>query len=59
MDRRLSAGDAAPDCARPWIVEMVDWVLAVEPLMMGGRIECFLLGRPAAGRGRPAISVRY
>lgn len=52
-DRRLSAGDTAPDCVLACIEEALDWVLVVEGLTIGGRIECFLLGRP--GRGRPAI----
>ncbi len=56
IDRMLSAGEAAPDCVLGCIKEALDWVLAVEGLTMGGRIECFLLGKPAAGRARPAIT---
>ena len=51
----LSAGEIVPECVLGWIEEALDCVLAVEGLTLGGRIECFLLGKPAAGRGRPAI----
>jgi len=50
---RLSAGDAAPD--RPWVLCALDWVLDGGGLAIGGRMEYFLLGKRAAGRGRPAI----
>lgn len=55
MDRILSAGETAPDCGLGCIEETLDCVLAVEGLTLGGRIECFLVGTPAAGRGKPAI----
>lgn len=55
IDIILSAGDAAPDCDLPCEVEMFDCVLAVDGRALGGRIECFLVGKPAAGRGKPAI----
>lgn len=40
---------------RPCIETALDCVLAVEGFALGGRIECFLVGKPAVGRGRPAI----
>lgn len=55
IDMMLSAGDAAPDCDLPCDAEIFDCVLAVDGRMLGGRIECFLVGKPAPGRGRPAI----
>lgn len=57
IERILSAGEAAPDCVLGCIEEALDWVLAIEGRTIGGRIECFLPGKPAAGRGRPAIAI--
>lgn len=54
-DRILLAGEAAPDCVLPCVGGALDCVLAVEGLELGGRIKCFLVCKPAAGRGRPAI----
>ena len=54
IDMILSAGEAAPDCVLP-CAGAFECVLAVEGLELGGRIECFLVAKPAAGRGRPAI----
>ena len=54
IDMMLSAGEAAPDCVLP-CAGALECVLAVEGLELGGRIECFLVAKPAVDRGRPAI----
>ena len=54
IDAILSAGEAAPDCVLP-CAGALECVLAVEGLELGGRIECFLVAKPAVGRGRLAI----
>lgn len=53
----LSAGDIVPDCVRALRMGALDWVRAVEGLEFGGRIECFLRGTLATGRGKPAIAM--
>jgi hypothetical protein len=55
IDRTLSAGEAAPDYVLPCKGGALDWVLALDALGSGGRMEFFLVCNPAAGRGRPAI----
>ena len=54
-ERTLSAGETVPDCVRDSDVGALGWLLAVEGLERGGRIACFLVGKPAVGRGNPAM----
>ncbi len=50
-----SAGETVPDCVRGCNTGALDWLLVVEGLERGGRIEFFLVGKPAVSRGRPAM----
>lgn len=56
IEATLSAGDTAPDWVRPCNGGALDCVLAVDGRALGGRIECFFVSKPAAGRGRLAMA---
>ena len=54
-DNWLSAGDTVPDCVLDCPEGAFEWVLAVDGLIVGGRIGCFLLRGPGPGRGNAAM----